>query len=140
MQYTAELTGGCHVWMQALRLEPHMVISNQTGIPLQLMQLRPGAYDESGADVTAQPATLAGLPRAALPPPGRNGQLRAPSQPGLRAANRGAPASTTRPPWTSPLVRADFLLPLTTLLGQQHLHCALVICYHQFQHSAMRCA
>lgn len=51
-------------------MEPALVISNHTGIPLQLMQLHKGAYRESVGGIVPTPATAAGLPRAAVPPAG----------------------------------------------------------------------
>lgn len=70
--------------VQALRLEPHLVLSNLTGIPLQLMQLRGGGYAETGYGVMPRPATLAGLPRA-----GPGGQAAG----GLAAHGISAPAA-----------------------------------------------
>ena len=58
-----------HFTLQALRLEPYLVISNQTGIPLQLMQPRGVQHSFSG--VVPSRATRDGLPRAGVPPAGR---------------------------------------------------------------------
>lgn len=74
--------------MQALRLEPQLVISNQTGIPLQLMQLHRGRFSQSTAGVTPNPATFSGLPRASVPPAGKGA-------PGLRAAVASPDADPT---------------------------------------------
>ena len=57
-------------FLQALRLEPYLVISNQTGIPLQLMQPRGVQHFFSG--VVPSRATRDGLPRAGVPPAGRS--------------------------------------------------------------------
>lgn len=58
--------------LQALRLEPYLVISNQTGVPLQLMQPRRGTIQQSFAGVVPSRATGDGLPRVGVPPAGRS--------------------------------------------------------------------
>ena len=58
--------------LQALRLEPYLVISNQTGVPLQLMQPRRGKIQQSFAGVVPSRPTADGLPRAGVPPAGRS--------------------------------------------------------------------
>ena len=73
-------------WLQALRLEPYLVISNQTGIPLQLMQPRRGAVQQSFAGVAPSRATSDGLPRAGVPPAGRPSFGQGPPPQGLRSA------------------------------------------------------
>ena len=72
--------------LQALRLEPYLVISNQTGIPLQLMQPRRGAVQQSFAGVAPSQATHDGLPRAGVPPAGRPSFGQGPPPQGLRSA------------------------------------------------------
>ena len=72
--------------LQALRLEPYLVISNQTGIPLQLMQPRRGAVQQSFAGVAPSQATRDGLPRAGVPPAGRQSFGHGPPPQGLRSA------------------------------------------------------
>ena len=44
-----------------------MVLSNRTGVPLQLLQLRPGAFEETVGGVMPVPATHSGLPRVGGP-------------------------------------------------------------------------
>jgi hypothetical protein len=71
------------------------VISNQTGIPLQLMQLHCGSYRESAGGVEPIPVVAAGLPRAAVPSAGRGRAAAAqgaPLVPGLRPAPSSADA------------------------------------------------
>ena len=72
--------------LQALRLEPYLVISNQTGIPLQLMQPRRGAVQQSFAGIAPSQATRDGLPRAGVPPAGRPSFGQGPPPQGLRSA------------------------------------------------------
>ncbi len=48
-----------------MRLEPYLVITNQTGIPLQLMQ--PRGIQQSFSSVFPARATRDGLPRAGVP-------------------------------------------------------------------------
>ena len=58
--------------LQALRLQPYLVISNQTGVPLQLMQPRRGEVQQSSAGVVPSRATGDGLPGVGVPPGGRS--------------------------------------------------------------------
>ncbi|KAK9908805.1 hypothetical protein WJX75_003140 [Coccomyxa subellipsoidea] len=90
-----ELVGGGFERTLALRLEPQLVITNHTGIPLQLAQLHRGGYTQSIAGVTPNPATLSGLPRAAVPPAGRGRGAFAPGAPGLRATVASSDADVT---------------------------------------------
>lgn len=71
------------------------MITNHTGIPLQLAQLHRGGYTQSIAGVTPNPATLSGLPRAAVPPAGRGRGAFAPGAPGLRATVASSDADVT---------------------------------------------
>lgn len=71
---------------QALRLEPYLVISNQTGIPLQLMQPRRGTVHHSFAGMMPSSATRDGLPRAGVPPAGRSYTGQGTPPEGLRSA------------------------------------------------------
>lgn len=50
-----------------------MVLSNRTGVPLQLLQLRPGAFEETVGGVMPVPATHSGLPRVGGPRAGGAG-------------------------------------------------------------------
>ena len=81
--------------MQALRLEPYLVISNQTGVPLQLMQPRRGAIQQSFAGIVPSRATRDGLPRVGIPPAGRTYTGQGPPPEGLRTAISAADADYT---------------------------------------------
>ncbi len=71
------------------------MITNNTGIPLQLMQLHRGGYTQSIAGVTPNPATLSGLPRAAVPPAGSGRDGSAQGAPGLRSTVASPDADVT---------------------------------------------
>ncbi|KAK9834254.1 hypothetical protein WJX81_000411 [Elliptochloris bilobata] len=59
-----ELLGSDFERTLALRLEPRVVLSNRTGVPLQLLQPRPGATEPAaGIGLMPVPATPTGLPR-----------------------------------------------------------------------------
>ena len=81
--------------MQALRLEPYLVISNQTGVPLQLMQPRRGTVQQSFAGIVPSRATRDGLPRVGIPPAGRSYTGQGPAPEGLRTAISAADADYT---------------------------------------------
>lgn len=81
--------------VQALRLEPYLVISNQTGVPLQLMQPRGGAFQQSFAGVVPSRATRDGLPRVGAPPAGRSYTGQGSPPEGLRTAISAANADYT---------------------------------------------
>ncbi|KAK9819963.1 hypothetical protein WJX72_004515 [[Myrmecia] bisecta] len=75
-----DMAGGNFERTLALRLEPHIVISNCTGIPLQLMQYRSDYVTETLSEKArgVQPASGTGLPRAT----GQQGQ-----PPGLKSVS-----------------------------------------------------
>lgn len=105
------------VCTQALRLEPHHVISNHTGLPLQLMHFQPDSMQETyrrkagGAVEVGGSTTPSGLPRA--PPAGPSGQ------PGLKGAVHEPDVD-----WTSVLD-----LPAgATSLGRC-LCCMVIVCW-----------
>ena len=85
-----------HLALQALRLEPHHVVSNHTGIPLQLMHFHPDSMQETyghkagGTVKISRSTTPSGLPQAR--PAGPSGQ------PGLKGAVHEANVD-----WTSVL-------------------------------------
>ena len=81
--------------VQALRLEPYLVISNQTGVPLQLMQPRGGTIQQSFAGIVPSRATRDGLPRVGVPPAGRSYTGQGPPPEGLRTAISAADADYT---------------------------------------------
>ncbi len=68
-----ELLGADFERTLALRLEPRAVLSNRTGVPLQLLQPRAGATDATPAGVMPVPATRAGLPGVRGPRAGAGG-------------------------------------------------------------------
>ena len=71
----------CGGTLQALRLEPHHVVSNHTGIPLQMMHFQPRNMKASlarGAVEVNRATTASGLPRASATGPS--------GQPGLKGA------------------------------------------------------
>ena len=71
------------------------MISNQTGVPLQLMQPRGGALQQSFAGVVPSRATRDGLPRVGVPPAGRSFTGQGPPPEGLHTAISAANADYT---------------------------------------------
>ena len=89
---------------QALRLDPHIVITNRTGVPLQLMEPRPNAQSEGIGGAFPEPHTPSGMPRTRGPASGQQSPpqgLRAlVSEPGTDWASCvGLPPGALSPPF-----------------------------------------